>query len=106
MEGLFDVIISNPPYIPISEREQMCVNVVEFEPAMALFVPDDDPLLFYRTIATSGLQMLRRGGRLYFEVHDDYAEDTVSMLEQCGYGGVELRCDINDKPRMVCGVRV
>ncbi len=104
IDGEYDIIVSNPPYIPECEREQMHTNVVDHEPSMALFVPNDDPLLFYRSIAISALDLLSSGGRLYFEVHENYATSTAEMMEQLGYR-VELRRDINDKDRMICGAR-
>ncbi len=105
VDGEFNVIISNPPYIPRSEADAMRCNVTHYEPHMALFVSDDDPLLFYRSIARSALLLLADGGSLYFEIHESYADDMESMLRAEGYGSVELRLDINDKPRMICARR-
>lgn len=98
----FDVIVSNPPYIPISERESMHVNVVNFEPSIALFVADNDPLIFYREIALTAKQMLAENGYLLFEIHQPLAQQTVEMLQELGYDAVELRNDCFDKPRMIC----
>lgn len=98
----FDVIVSNPPYIPISERESMHVNVVNFEPDIALFVADNDPLIFYREIALTAKQMLSENGYLLFEIHQPLAQQTVKMLQELGYDAVELRNDCFDKPRMIC----
>ncbi len=98
----FDVIVSNPPYIPSGEREKMHRNVLEYEPAEALFVPDDDPLLFYRTIAEHARELLSPDGRLYFEIHEDHADDIEKLLTELGYRDTVLRCDIHEKPRMVC----
>lgn len=100
--GGFDAIVSNPPYIPRRERTAMRRNVTEFEPSMALFVPDDDPLLFYRAIARAGRRMLAPGGRLYFEIHELLAAETCDLLAAEGYAEVELRNDFNDKPRTLC----
>lgn len=99
----FDVIVSNPPYIPLGERTQMRSNVTEHEPGLALFVPDGDPLLFYRAIARTALGMLAPGGRLYFEVHERFAAETRGLMLAAGYTEVLLRADFNDKPRMLCG---
>lgn len=98
----FDVIVSNPPYIPISERESMHINVVNFEPSIALFVADNDPLIFYREIALTSKQMLSENGYLLFEIHQLLAQQTVKMLQELGYDAVELRNDCFDKPRMIC----
>ncbi len=101
----YDIIVSNPPYIPQSEVEAMRKNVVDFEPHLALFVEDSDPLIFYRVIAISSAKLLTNCGKLYFEIHEDYAKETVSMLQSLGYQGVECRHDINEKPRMICAQR-
>lgn len=103
--GEFDIILSNPPYIPRSEERAMRINVTRHEPHLALFVPDDDPLLFYRAIARSALKILRTGGALYFELHEDYAKECREMLERMGYHNVAIRLDINDKERMICAQR-
>lgn len=98
----FEAVVSNPPYIPASERRTMRRNVTEYEPAAALFVPDDDPLLFYRAIARQAHTLLAPGGRLWFEVHEAFAADVAAMLYGEGFAGTETYADINDKPRMVC----
>jgi release factor glutamine methyltransferase len=98
----FDIVVSNPPYIPISERESMHVNVVNFEPDIALFVADDDPLIFYREIAVAAKHILADNGYLLFEIHQPLAQQTVDMLRELGYDAVELRNDCFDKPRMIC----
>jgi release factor glutamine methyltransferase len=98
----FDIVVSNPPYIPISERESMHVNVVNFEPDIALFVADDDPLIFYREIAVAAKHILADNGYLLFEIHQPLAQRTVDMLRELGYDAVELRNDCFDKPRMIC----
>lgn len=100
--GPFDVIISNPPYVPQSDLAAMHVNVREYEPHEALLVPDDDPLRFYRAIARAGRRMLRPGGRLYFEIYERFADAMRRMLGEEGYADTEVREDINGKPRMTC----
>ena len=100
--GPFDAIVSNPPYVPESDRAAMHPNVRDHEPGMALFVPDDDRILFYRAIARAGRRLLLPGGRLYFEIYEHAAEETAQMLRQEGYSAVELREDLNGKPRMIC----
>lgn len=97
----FDIIVSNPPYIKEQEKAEMSANVLEHEPHMALFVPDDDPLLFYRAIANFGLRNLRRGGRLYFEINAALGPETCSLLEEMGYRNVILKKDINGRDRMI-----
>lgn len=101
--GRFDAIVSNPPYICHSERSAMTPLVLDHEPKMALFVPDNDPLRFYRAIAQYALRDLRPGGRLYFEVNTAYADATAEMLCSMGYIDVEVRHDVTDRPRMVAG---
>lgn len=98
----FDAIVSNPPYIPVSDRTLMRPNVTEHEPSTALFVPDEDPLLFYRAIARTARGMLREGGRLYFEIYEMLSAQMCQMLATEGYDNVELRHDFKDKPRMIC----
>ena len=97
----FDVIVSNPPYITESEKADMEANVLDWEPATALFVPDTDPLLFYRKIAELGAVMLKEGGSLYFEINRAYGNETVQMLEALGYKQIELRKDDWDNDRMI-----
>lgn len=97
-----DVVVSNPPYIPNSDRELMRRNVTEHEPSIALFVEDDDPLLFYRSIARTALRMLRSGGKLYFEIYENFATEMVDMLTNEGFVNVVVREDFRAKQRMVC----
>lgn len=99
--GLLDIVVSNPPYIPDSERETMERNVTAHEPSLALFVPDNDPLIFYRAIAKLGISALKQGGWIYLEVHESYADDTAILLDEYGYKEVEVRKDINGRKRMV-----
>lgn len=98
----FDIIVSNPPYIPISERAQMRQNVTDHEPAMALFVEDDNPLKFYRAIAAKAKTALADGGFLLFEIHENLASATAEMLREEGFANIEIRRDFLDKPRMIC----
>lgn len=97
----FDVIVSNPPYVLESEKAQMEDNVLKYEPHTALFVPDNDALLFYRAIAEFGKNSLVPGGALYFEINPLEASALKAMLEQRGYHNVELRSDIFGKLRMI-----
>ena len=98
----FDIVVSNPPYIPISERESMHINVTDYEPEIALFVDDNDPLIFYREIARRAKELLSPKGYLLFEVHESLAKETAEMLHKQGYRQIELRHDCFDKPRMIC----
>ena len=98
----FDVIVSNPPYVPMRDRAAMQPNVREYEPAEALFVPDDDPLCFYRAIARAARRLLCDGGGLWFEVYERLAGETARLLTEEGFDEVGIRRDINEKPRIVC----
>lgn len=104
-ESEWDVIVSNPPYICEKEKKDMAVNVLEHEPHTALFVPDTDPLLFYRAITRLAVQTLSKGGRLYFEINPIYADDTCRMMRAEGMTAVELRSDMFGKQRMAKGVK-
>ena len=101
----FNIIVSNPPYIKEVEKEQMYSNVLDWEPHTALFVPDNDPLLFYRTIAEKGLALLKPGGKLYFEINRAHGQETVEMLKSLGYTGIELRKDFAENDRMIRAVK-
>lgn len=104
-DGPFDLLVSNPPYVPESDRAAMHTNVRDHEPALALFVPDDDRIRFYRAIARAGQLLLRPGGRLYFEIYEHAAEEIVRMLGAEGYTGIEVHEDLNGKARMTCAAR-
>jgi release factor glutamine methyltransferase len=97
----FDVIVSNPPYVMDSEKVQMENTVLDYEPHSALFVSDDDPLLFYRAIAEFGRRALNQKGRLYFEINPLKAEAMADLLYEAGYHDIELRKDIFGKQRMI-----
>lgn len=96
-----DVVVSNPPYVPASDRASMHRNVRDYEPELALFVPDDDLLRFYRSIADGATRALRTGGALYFEIYEGAAEQMIEMLTERGWTDIELRRDFNDKNRMI-----
>lgn len=102
---LFDMIVSNPPYICEEEAKEMEANVLEHEPGLALFVPDSDPLLFYRRIAQLGQQILRNNGLLFFEINRRFGQETVLMLQDMGYREVELRKDLYGNDRMVKAIK-
>lgn len=99
--GLYDVIVSNPPYVTEAEKADMEPNVLQWEPSLALFVPDDDPLRFYLRIAVLGRDMLADGGRLYFEINRAYGREMVEMLRAMGYVGVRVEKDLSQNDRFV-----
>lgn len=96
-----DILVANPPYIPLWERHSLNPNVEAWEPPQALFVPDDDPLMFYRILARRALQWLRPGGWLYVEVHASFGEQVMEMFEDNFLHQIELRLDIQGRQRMV-----
>lgn len=103
--SVFDIIVSNPPYITESERAEMERNVLDYEPETALFVPDTDPLCFYRRIAHIGNQMLKPGGKLFFEINRAYGSETAAMLKYGGYSQVEVRSDSYGNARMIKAIK-
>ena len=96
-----DVIISNPPYILDMEKKLMLANVLDNEPHLALFVPDNNPLLFYKKIAELAFTSLSKNGLLFFEINEQFGEETVVMLSSIGFVDIKLKKDINDKHRMI-----
>lgn len=104
-QGSYDIIVSNPPYITPSEKADMEKLVLEHEPHLALFVPEDNPLLFYTRIAFKGQEWLAEGGKLYFEINRRFPAETVEMLETLGYRNVEAVKDCNDNFRFVKAVK-
>jgi release factor glutamine methyltransferase len=96
-----DIMVSNPPYIPEKGKAEMHRNVLDFEPELALFVPNEDPLLFYRVIAEKGKKLLKPGGKLYFEIHEEFGADVLSLLEEKEYDELRLLKDLNGKDRMI-----
>ena len=99
--GPFQAIVSNPPYIPQSHKTTLHKNVVDYEPAEALFVPDDNPLLFYQRIALLGRELLAENGMLFFETHEDYHTELETLLLQFHYHHIEKLMDLNGKARFV-----
>lgn len=98
----FDIIVSNPPYIPQSEMAAMHINVTHHEPHMALFVDDADPLIFYREIAHTAKTLLSEDGFLLFEIHETLATETAEMLSHEGFHDIDIRHDFRQKSRMIC----
>jgi release factor glutamine methyltransferase len=101
IKHFFDLIVSNPPYIPLREKSSININVAGFEPGIALFIPDDDPLIFYRYIADFGSKHLKKNGHIYLEIHEKYGHSVKKLLEEKGYSNVIIRRDINGKDRMI-----
>ena len=104
-EECWDVIVSNPPYVGMSERQAMHRNVLDYEPHEALFVGEDDPLLFYRSIATYAATALRHGGRLFFEINPRFADTLVLLLQQCRFSQIETRDDAFGRCRFIQALR-
>src|SRR5581483_2410074 len=96
-----DIIVSNPPYIPQHNKSSMHPNVLEHEPHLALFVPNDDPLLFYKAIADFAQQKLLPGGQIVAEIHEDLGPATKAMFEEKGFKKVEVKKDFQGKDRMI-----
>ena len=105
-ETRFDVIVSNPPYIPASDRATLHKNVTDYEPETALFVPDDDKLWCYRALARLAQRTLAPGGRLYVETYHDFHEKLAEMLQSFGFLAVQSFRDINGQPRMIYAARL
>ena len=103
--GLYDIIVSNPPYVTQSESADMDARVLDYEPGAALFVPDDDPLRFYRAIAAYGRAALKSGGMLYFEINQNFPDQTVALLESKGFIDVAARRDFKGNYRYVSAVQ-
>lgn len=101
----FDIIVSNPPYVTEKEKVDMERNVIDWEPGLALFVPDEDPLLFYRVISTLGLNALNEGGRIYFEINRAFGQKTKEMMEGLGYHQVEVLKDMSGNDRIIKALR-
>lgn len=101
---LFNIIVSNPPYIPEKDRDQMQPNVLNYEPAMALFVPDKDPLVFYRAIAEFATTNLLPGGTVYTEIHEDLGEAATDLFTKMGFTS-DIRKDMQGKERMLKAIR-
>ena len=99
----FDLIVSNPPYVLEEEKAEMQSNVLDHEPGTALFVPNQDPLLFYRTICEMSVSHLNSSGWLYFEINEKYGQEVVTLMRRFNFHEIEIRQDLNGKDRMVRG---
>ncbi len=98
---LYNLIVSNPPYVTLLDKKQMHANVTDHEPQSALFVPEDDPLLFYHTIADFALTKLPANGLLFFEINENYGNQTVEMLKKKGFTDITLKQDMSGRDRMI-----
>ena len=101
---MFDVIVSNPPYIPLKEKDKLDKNVTAHEPHLALFVPDNEPLIFYEKIAAFGKEHLARGGSIFMETHESYAKEVAAHFNKNGYETL-IKKDFYEKERMVTATR-
>jgi release factor glutamine methyltransferase len=99
----FDCWVSNPPYIPLKEKSEMEENVLGFEPHIALFVEDSDPIIFYREIITQAKHYLKQNGWLFFEIHPDFSTEIVCYFEKKGFVNIELMKDLQGRIRMLKG---
>jgi len=100
-----DLIVSNPPYVLNSEKLKMKDNVIEFEPSSAVFVEDEDPLIFYKKISELAFMSLNDNGKLFFEINEQFGNEIVSMLSHIGFVDIELKKDANSKDRMIKSVK-
>jgi release factor glutamine methyltransferase len=97
----YTILISNPPYVTEQEKNEMHINVLNHEPHLALFVADNDPLIFYRAIADFALQYLKKEGLLFFEINENLGEQMIKLLTDKGFKNIELRQDMRGKDRMI-----
>ena len=100
-----DLIVSNPPYVLESEKEKMQENVLDYEPELALFVEDKNPLIFYKKIASLAFNFLNENGKLFFEINAKFGKETIEMLVDIGFVNIELKKDMNDKDRMIKAIK-
>jgi release factor glutamine methyltransferase len=97
----YSIIVSNPPYVTLDDKKQMHTNVTSFEPDTALFVPENDPLIFYKAIADFAAKNLEKGGLLFFEINENYGEQIVELINSKSFKNIELRKDMSGRDRMI-----
>lgn len=102
LDRFFDIIVSNPPYVRQNEKSEMKDNVLKFEPHSALFVDDENPLVFYKKISELAFKNLSLQGKLYFEINQYLAQETQQVIRQAGFSCIEVRKDLNGNFRMIC----
>lgn len=105
LNSRFNIIVSNPPYVTNAEKARMHKNVLTFEPHTALFVEDDDPLLFYRAIAIFAIRQLKPNGSLYLEINESFGKETVNLLKEYGFADIDLRKDLPGRFRMIKAIK-
>ncbi|MEG1239225.1 MAG: protein-(glutamine-N5) methyltransferase, release factor-specific, partial [Flavobacterium sp.] len=103
LKSNYDIIVSNPPYVRNLEKEEIKKNVLYYEPHLALFVEDNDALIFYRKIASLAQKNLLENGQLYFEINQYLGKEMTDLLEEMNFKSIELRKDIYDNDRMIKG---
>jgi release factor glutamine methyltransferase len=101
----FEIIVSNPPYVTLEDKKQMHLNVTDFEPHNALFVPEEDPLIFYKAIADFAVNHLEKEGLLFFEINESYGKEMLGLLNSRSFIDIELRKDMSGKFRMMKAVK-
>ena len=104
MSKTFDIIVSNPPYVLQKEKVFMSHNVVDYEPHLALFVPNENPLIFYERIIDISTKLLNNNGRLFLEINEKFGVQINNLLQEFGFVDIELKKDINGKDRMLKAV--
>ncbi|HVW95011.1 MAG TPA: peptide chain release factor N(5)-glutamine methyltransferase [Mucilaginibacter sp.] len=100
-----DIIVSNPPYVTLKDKAQMHINVNNYEPHSALFVPEENPLVFYKAIADFAAKNLSANGLLFFEINESYGSETKKVVQEAGFNNVELRQDLSGRDRMIKAIR-
>lgn len=101
-----EIIISNPPYVTLNDKTKMHTNVIDFEPHIALFVPENDPLIFYKAIAAFAIANLNPNGLLFLEINENYGPEIISLLTEKGFKNLELRKDMNGRERMIKATKI
>ncbi len=104
LEETFDIIVSNPPYVRNLEKKEIKKNVLDFEPHLALFVPDDNALLFYDKITKFAKNNLTKNGKLYFEINQYLGQEMIVLLQENNFKNIQLKQDIYSANRMICGI--